>query len=696
LKISYDKRRFDDVAIKQMLGNLKTLLEGMAENIDRPLSALPILSESERDRLLKEWNDTHVHYPNKEKCVHHLFEDQVELTPDAVALVFEDRQLTYRQLNGRANQVAHYLRKLGVGPETRVGIYMERSLEMMVGMLGILKAGGAYVPLDPEYPDDRVAYMMEDTRVPVVLTQRHLEDRLPANQSKVLCLDSAWDIIAKEKAEGLMSGVRPENVAYVIYTSGSTGKPKGVMNEHRGIVNRLIWMQDEYRLTDVDRILQKTPFSFDVSVWEFFWGLLFGARLVMAQPGGHRDSAYLVDTILREGITTLHFVPSMLQAFLEDERVEKCRGLKRVMCSGEALPYALQRKFFNKLGTVELHNLYGPTEAAVDVTYWRCQQDSDLPVVPIGRPVANTQMYILNKWMRPMPIGVPGELHIGGVQVARGYLNRPELTAEKFVPDPFSSQTGARLYKTGDLCRYLPDGSIEYLGRIDNQVKIHGFRIELGEIETLLEQQPVVGQAVVMAREDVPGDKQLVAYIVPDGVQSVSVSALRKGLKEKLPEYMVPNAFVMIEKFPLSPNGKIDRRSLPSPAGLRPELESAFVPPRTEIERTITAIWQGVLQLEKIGVNDNFFDLGGHSLRMAQVHSRLREKLQRDLSMLEMFKYPTITSLAHYLSQGEGEQRSLNKNDDRAEKLKEGKNRLKQRFRQREQAAQSERSIQDE
>lgn len=687
LNISFDRNRFDDLVIEQILRNLKTLLEGMAENIDRPPSALPILTEKEKYLLLKEWNDTHKNYP-KEACIHQLFEKQVEQTPDDVALVFEDRQLTYRQLDTRANQLAHYLRKLNVGPEILVGIYMERSLEMMVGMLGVLKAGGAYLPLDPGYPPDRVAYMMEDTQAPVVLTQKHLEVRLPANQSKVFCLDSDWDIIAKEKTERLNSGVRSENLAYVIYTSGSTGKPKGAMNEHRGIVNRLLWMQDEYNLTAFDRILQKTPFSFDVSVWEFFWGLLFGARLVMAKPGGHRDSAYLVDTIINEGITTLHFVPSMLHSFLDEERVEKCMGLKRVICSGEALPYALQTKFFNKLGTVELHNLYGPTEAAVDVTYWRCQRDIDLSVVPIGRPVANTQIYILNKWMQPVSIGVPGELHIGGVQVGRGYLNRPELTAEKFVTDPFSSQTGALLYKTGDLCRYLPDGNIEYLSRIDNQIKIHGFRIELGEIETLLEQHSLVRQAVVVAREDVPGDKLLVAYIVPDGDQTPSVSKLRQSLKDKLPEYMVPNTFVMLEKFPLTPSGKTDRRSLPSPTGLRPELESAYVAPQTEIEQTITAIWQEVLQLEKIGVNDNFFDVGGHSFRMAQVHSRLREKLQRDLSMLEMFKYPTISSLARYLSLGKNEQISFEKIDDRVEKLKAGKNRMKQILKQREQVNQ--------
>jgi amino acid adenylation domain-containing protein len=584
-------------------------------------------------------------------------------------------------LNGRANQVAHHLRAMGVGPEVLVGIFMERSLEMVIAMYGILKAGGAYVPLDPEYPPERVAFMARDTQVPVLLTQRHLMASLPEHKAQVICLDSDWPSIAREDSQNLARGATADNLAYVIYTSGSTGMPKGAMNTHRGICNRLLWMQDEYQLTDKDRILQKTPFSFDVSVWEFFWPLLVGACMVVARPGGHKDSNYLVKTIQEQGITTLHFVPSMLQVFLEEKGVEKCFTLKRVICSGEALPYELQEHFFARL-PAELHNLYGPTEAAVDVTYWACKRGSDQRIVPIGFPVANTQMYVLDSHLQPVPIGVPGELYIGGVQVGRGYLNRPELTAEKFILDPFRAVPGARLYRTGDLARYLPGGEIEYLGRTDHQVKIRGFRIELGEIEAVLGEHETIGQVVVMAREDIPGEKRLVAYIVPDGNQTPSASVLRQYLQAKLPEYMVPGAFIMLERVPLSPNGKIDRKALPAPVSIRP-VESDYVAPGTEMERTIAVIWQEVLQLGRVGIHDNFFDLGGHSLRMAQVHRKLREKIQRDLSMLEMFKYPTINSLAQYLSEGEKESISPQKNGDRFERMQEGKNRLKRKIRQR-------------
>ena len=440
---------------------------------------------------------------------------------------------------------------------------MERSLEMVIALYGILKAGGAYVPLDPEYPPDRVAFMLKDTQVPVLLTQERLVPGLPEHGAQVICLDSDWEAIASESVDNPTSGALAENLAYVIYTSGSTGRPKGVMNTHRGILNRLLWMQDTYQLDSNDRVLQKTPFSFDVSVWEFFWPLLVGARLIVARPGGHRDSGYLV-LIAEQGITTLHFVPSMLQVFLEDKDVERCRSLNRVICSGEALPYDLQERFFARLNA-ELHNLYGPTEAAVDVTHWQCQREGDSRLVPIGRPVANTQLYILDPYMQPVPIGVAGELHIGGVQVARGYLNRPELTAEKFIPDPFSDHPEARLYKTGDLVRYLPDGNIEFLGRLDFQVKMRGFRIELGEIEAVLSQHPAVGEVVVLAREDVPGDKRLVAYVVPRPAPALLVTELRDYSKEKLPDYMVPAAFIQLDALPLTPSGKVDRRSLPPP-----------------------------------------------------------------------------------------------------------------------------------
>jgi amino acid adenylation domain-containing protein len=668
LKIAFDRQRFDDVTIKRMLGHLKTLLEGISENPNQPLWKLPLLTEAERHQTLCEWNNTRVDYP-KDRLIHQMFESQVEEIPDSIALVFEDEQLTYKELNQRANQLAHYLQYIGVGPETFVGIAIERSLEMVVGLYGILKAGGAYVPLDPAYPADRLAYMIEDANVPVLLTQKKLIDRLPSHKAQVLCLDTDWDeLIAGQSIENPISQATLENLAYTIYTSGSTGKPKGVMNTHGGILNRLLWMQEAYQLIASDHVLQKTPFSFDVSVWEFFWPLMFGARLVVACPEGHKDSDYLVQTIIEQQITTIHFVPSMLQLFLMAKDVEKCDCLRRVICSGEALSLDLQNRFFARLDT-ELHNLYGPTEAAVDVTYWECQQESSLSTVPIGRPVANTQMYILDGYMQPVPVGISGELHIGGVQVARGYLNRHELTAEKFIPDPFCDNLLARLYKTGDLARYLPDGSIEYLGRLDNQVKVRGLRIELGEIESVLAQYPAVCEAVVMAREYVPGDVRLAAYIVPDRNQKLSISELRDSLKQELPDFMVPPYFFTLEAFPLMPNGKIDRKALPEPDQVKIESEVAYVPPGNELQQTIANIWQEVLNVPRVGMNDNFFELGGHSLLIVRVYYRLCEVTDRELSITDMFRFPTISALTEYLSQdsGDGDKMAVRGITDRAE-----------------------------
>ena len=649
LKFLYDRRRFDHGTIERMLGHLKTLLESMAETLDRPLADLPVLTAAEKHQLLVQCNDTQADYP-QDRCLHELFEAQVAHTPDAIALSFEGEHLTYQAFNARANQLAHHLQKLGVGPETLVGVYMERSLEMVTALYAILKAGGAYVPLDPEYPPDRVAFMLQDAQVPVLLTQQRLAGSLPTHHATVLCLDSMWETLARESDSNPVSDVGPDNLAYVIYTSGSTGKPKGVMNTHRGICNRLLWMQDRYQLTASDRVLQKTPFSFDVSVWEFFWPLLVGARLIVARPGGHKDSAYLVGLIRDQEITTIHFVPSMLQLFLEERGLEACTSLRRVICSGEALPYDLQERFFERL-EAELHNLYGPTEAAVDVSHWQCQPEGDpRRSVPIGRPVANTQLYILDPHGQPVPIGVAGELHIGGVQVARGYLNRPELTAETFIPDPFRKDPGARLYKTGDLARYRPDGNIEFLGRLDFQVKVRGFRIELGEIETVLSQHPTVREVVVLAREDTPGDRRLVAYVVPAAASEIPSGILRHYLHTKLPDYMVPAAFVQLEALPLLPNGKVDRRSLPAPQWDRQATE-AYVPPSNDLEKTIAGIWQDLLPVDQVGLDDSFFELGGHSLLIVQAHRRLSKMTDRELSITDMFRYPTIRALSQYLSQ---------------------------------------------
>ncbi len=644
-KLEYNTDLFDAATITRMLKHFQVLLEGVVANPDQKLSELPLLTDGERHQLLAEWNDTAVDYP-RDACLHKLFETQVTRTPEAVALVFEEDQLTYGELNRKANQLARYLRKLGVGPEVLVGIMMERSIEMVAGLLGILKAGGAYVPLDPAYPQERLSFMLEDASVPVLLTQQRLSESLPPSDAEVVIIDTLRDVIAEEDVENPDGSATEDNLAYMIYTSGSTGRPKGALNTHRGICNRLFWMQDAYQLTSADHVLQKTPFSFDVSVWEFFWPLLTGARLVLARPAGHQDSGYLVKLIAEQRITTLHFVPSMLQVFLEESGLESCASLKRVVCSGEALPFELQERFFASLNA-ELHNLYGPTEAAVDVTFWECKRDSGLRTVPIGQPIANTQIYLLDRRLQPVPIGVAGELYIGGVGVARGYLNRPELTAERFIADPFSAKDGARLYKTGDLARYLPDGNIEYLGRIDDQVKIRGFRIELGEIEAVLGQHEAVRDAVVLVREDQPGDKRLVAYVVAaPAAAAPAFSELRGFLSEKLPEYMVPSAYILLDEIPLTPNGKVDRRALPVPDEARPELGGVYVAPSTELEEAVAGIWAEVLKVERVGVHDNFFELGGHSLLVTQVVSRLRKSLQVELPLRSLFESPTVVGLA--------------------------------------------------
>ncbi len=648
-EIRYNTDLFDKATIARMSEHFQILLESIVAHPEMPVSDLPLLSQAERHQLLVEWNDTKSDYP-EHTCVHQLFESQVEQQPEAVAVVFEGETLTYQELNRRANQLAHTLQSLGVGPETLVGVCMERSLEMVIALMGILKAGGAYVPLDPAYPAERLDYMIRDAQLPVLLTQKRLVDVLPAmEQATIMCLDTDIDWQASLAYDANpASGVQPDNLAYMIYTSGSTGKPKGVMNIHRGLMNRLHWMQQTYHLTPEDRVMQKTPFSFDVSVWEFFWPLMTGARLVVARPGGHQDPAYLAALIAGQQITTIHFVPSMLQAFLQQPDLEGCRSLKRVICSGEALPVELQERFFSRFEAVELHNLYGPTEASIDVTCWQCRRGSRDWTVPIGRPIANTQIYILDRSMQSVPVGVAGELYIGGVGVARGYYNRPELTAEKFVPDPFSNEPGKRLFKTGDLARYRADGAIEFLGRADYQVKIRGFRIELGEIEAVLAEHPSVKEVVVTAREDTPGEKRLVAYLVLEPSlqeKSLFVEELRNYLKQKLPHYMIPAAFVYLDALPLTPNGKVDRKALPAPDMARPNLEKAYVAPRTPVEELLAGIFAQVLGIDKVGIHDNYFDLGGASIQSLQVVAKANEA-GLHLTPEMLFEHQTIAELA--------------------------------------------------
>jgi amino acid adenylation domain-containing protein/thioester reductase-like protein len=589
--------------------------------------------------------------------LHQLFERQAQLSENAVAIRYESRRVTYGELDRMTNQLARHLVERGIGPDQLVGISMERSVEMVVGLLGILKAGAAYVPLDPTYPADRLAYMMTDARPGSLLTQGHLTPRLPTAVREVIALDADWDEVAQQPSDPLDPaglGVTPGHLAYVIYTSGSTGQPKGAMNEHRGIVNRLRWMQQAYRLGPGDRVLQKTPFGFDVSVWEFFWTLAAGACLIIARPEGHKNPEYLRDLIEQSEVTTLHFVPSMLGSFLDFMRPGDCRCLRHVVCSGEELSLALQQRFFDLLPSARLSNLYGPTEAAVDVTSWECEPDQAGHTVPIGHPISNVRLYVLDEAGQHAAVGVPGELYIGGVGVGRGYLNRPDLTAERFVPDPFGAGPG-RMYRTGDLGRWRPDGAIEYLGRNDHQVKIRGFRVELGEIEARLMQREEVKEAVVLAREDSPGKKRLVAYVTSadrHGADRRSrVEDLRAYLRPLLPEYMVPAAFVIMERLPLTPNGKLDRRALPAPE-IGSYASREYEPPDGRAERTVAEIWEAMLGVDRIGRQDNFFELGGHSLLAVQMLQQLRGA-GLSVEVERVFQASTLADLAQSLSAAE-------------------------------------------
>ncbi|WP_281174023.1 non-ribosomal peptide synthetase [Andreprevotia chitinilytica] len=647
LQWEYNTDLFDAATIARMAGHFGVLLEGIATDPTCQVSALPWLSETESRQLLVDWNATTVAYP-QDQAIHRLFEQHAAKTPDQIALVFEDQQLSYGELDARANQLAHYLRSQGVGPDVLVGLCLERSLDLVIGLLAVLKAGGAYLPLDPDYPVERLSYMLADAKPQLVLTPSAHRAVLVGHAIDLCCLDESAALFASYPTTNPDLPIQPQQLAYVIYTSGSTGRPKGVGVPHAGILNRLQWMQAEYALTAADHVLQKTPFSFDVSVWEFFWPLAYGARLVLAKPDGHKDPAYLARLIDVAAITTLHFVPPMLEVFLASADTQHCRTLRQVMCSGQALPLELQRRFHTALPGVALHNLYGPTEASVDVTYWPCQPDTPLSCVPIGRPIANIQIYLLDANLQPVPVGVTGELYIAGVGLARGYLNRPELTAETFIPNPYG-EPGARMYRSGDLARYLPDGNIEYLGRIDHQVKVRGFRIELGEIETALATLPALRDAVVLARND-DGDTRLVAYLVPHAGQTLpETPALRDHLLRSLPEYMVPAHFVVLDQLPLTSNGKVDRKALPAPERNRDE--TAFVAPRNETEAQLAAIWAEVLKLDRVGVHDNFFELGGHSLLAVALVNRIRQAgLGTDVRAV--FTHPTVAGLALALHGG--------------------------------------------
>lgn len=643
----YNTEVLDGDSIARMSDQFTTFLQGIVTDPKGRVADLPLLSEPERHKILVEWNDTQADYP-KDKCIHQLFEAQVEQTPDAPSVVYEDKQLTYRELNAKANQLAHYLQKLGVGPEVLVGIFVERSLEMMVGLLGILKAGGAYVPLDPAYPKERLAFMLSDSQVSVLLTQEKLLAGLPEQGAYAICLDTGWGVISQESEENLNSGVNPANLAYIIYTSGSTGKPKGTMIVHQGLVNYLSWCIKAYAVADGVGSPVHSSIGFDATITSLFSPLLVGQRVVFL-PEKQEIEALSAVLCSQSNFSLVKITPAHLALLSELLPSKQAAGQTRALIiGGEALSKKSISFWQTHAPETRLVNEYGPTETVVGCCIYEVPTQTSLSgLVPIGRPIANTQLYILDQSLQPVPIGVAGELHIGGDGLARGYLNRTELTTQKFIPNLFSNDPGARLYKTGDLARYLPDGNIEFLGRIDNQVKIRGFRIELGEIEAVLMQNLAVQDAIVIDQEYALNDKRLVAYVVPSQEQVLSISELRRDLKQKLPDHMIPSAFVQLEAVPLTPNGKVDRRALPVPDGTRSNLEETFVPHLTPFEEVLADIWSEVLRLERVGIHDNFFELGGHSLLATQVISRVREAFGVELPLHTLFEEPTLAGLAY-------------------------------------------------
>ncbi|NEP04862.1 MAG: amino acid adenylation domain-containing protein [Okeania sp. SIO4D6] len=587
-----------------------------------------ILTEAERHQLLVEWNDTTIEYP-KDKCIHQLFEAQVEKTPDAIAVKFEGKKLTYQQLNQRSNKLAHYLKTLGVGVNVKVGICVERSLEMVIGLLGILKAGGAYVPIDASYPAERLNYMLGDTAVPILLTSESILEHLPEHSARMVFLDRDWRAITRLSDKNLNGGVKPENLGYVIYTSGSTGKPKGVAMSQRSLVNLITWQQQE-TIISKGTTLQFAPISFDVSFQEIFSTLCSGGILVLVSQEVRRDSFALMQFLIENRVDKL-FLPfvALQQLAAVATKCQTLPELSEIVTAGEQLQITTEIiELMNRLPNCRLQNQYGPSETHVVSAYTFQGTATNWPTLPpIGRPIANNKVYILNHDLQPVPIGIAGELYIGGTGVAKGYLNRPELTAQKFISNPFIERGESLLYKTGDLARYLPDGNIEYLGRIDNQVKIRGFRIELGEIEAFLNTHSQIQQAVVIAREDIPGNKRLIAYFIP-AQEQFSTHNLRRFLQDKLPDYAIPSNFVKLEFLPLTPNGKIDRKALPEPDKIRPELENNFVAPRNQTEELLANIWSELLEVEKVGIQDNFFELGGDSLLATKLIFQIRETFQ--------------------------------------------------------------------
>lgn len=645
----YSTDLFDQKTVERIARHFQVLLEGAVADSNEAVSKLPLLSSDEEEQLVHGWNASRFPLPEN-ITLQTLFEDQVGKTPHALALVYENRRITYAQLNRRANLLARRLIDRGVGPGAYVGVFADRSIEFVVALLGVVKAGGAFVPLDPDYPDERIETMLEDAHPEVVLTQTQIAGRLSHVKSEVIRIEPDCPPVASEPLENPDVRAGSGDPAYVVYTSGSTGAPKGAINRHEGVCNRMVWIQKNFPLTAEDRVLHKTPVGFDVTVSDVFWPLFAGATLVIARPGGHRDTAYLAKTIQEHGITTIHFVPSMLRAFLDDERASSCTSLKRVFSGGETLTRELVQRFFARLNA-ELHNQYGPAEAAIDVVYWQCKPDDRQLVVPIGRPIANTQIYILDAHMQPVPVGVPGEIHIGGAQVGAGYLNRKALTDERFVPDPFSERAGARLYKTGDRARFRPDGVVEFLGRMDYQVKIRGCRVELGEIEAAIVLHDAVRDAVVCEWGKPDETTRLIAYVVTRPEAAIQVRELRDVLRNKLPEYMIPSIFLQLDALPLSANGKLDRSMLPAPTADPCPSTRPTTSPESDIEKRLAAIWCKLLHLESAGMEDDFFESGGHSLLTVELVQAIKKEFGVDLPLQRVFEAPTLSEIAQHISE---------------------------------------------
>ena len=652
LRFSFDSSLFSTQAIHLFALRFLALLSAVVERPSATLAELDVLSVDERSLLLSLFNDSGCSFASP-LLLHHLFEQQVERTPDALALAGEGRQLSYRELNNRANQLAQRLIADGVKADALVALLVDRSPEMVVAILATLKAGGAYLPLDADYPDERLHFMLSDAGVKVVLTQPHLRERVPQTQAQVICLDQ--ESLGSEFADNPQVEMFPQHLAYVIYTSGSTGQPKGVAIPHAAISNHMLWMQQRLPLRATDAVLQKTPFSFDASVWEFFAPLLCGARLVMARPGGQHDAAYLIDTIRTGAVTVLQVVPTLLRMLVEAENFGQCVKLRRLFCGGEALEAELVERVRRVLPATQIYNLYGPTEASIDASFWECTTPAGeaLGQVTIGTPVANTQFYVLDERQQLEPIGVAGELYIGGAGLARGYIGRADLTAERFVPNPFS-KNGERLYRTGDQVRHQLNGEVQYLGRLDDQVKVRGFRIELGEIEAATLGHPGVHAAAVIARAGAGGEQQLICYVVEAdeaGTESGEfIGNLREHLRNRLPDYMLPVRFVRMKRFPLQPNGKVDRRALPAPEeGAEVARSHRYELPRTAIEELVSDIWSDVLKVGAVGVTDNFFDLGGHSLLATQLISRIRKAFSVEIGLQQLFESPTVAELAQHI-----------------------------------------------